>query len=230
MEDKALTITQKLRCIQTEIKAPKSQYNSFGKYSFRNVEDIQEALKPYLKTYECAVTFRDDIVLIGDRYYYKATAILKDNDGEEAANGFARESEEKKGMDDAQLTGSVASYARKYALSALLALDDTRDADSLNNPGSTAKTQAAKPAAKATTTPKATPKQAAKPAGITAAQVKQIYAIIKEKGYTNAETAKQVLTGYAGGVSINSLDTQTATDFIKALSGADKPTLDAYLT
>lgn len=117
--------------IQTELSAPKNQYNSFGKYKYRSLEDIFEGLKPLLKKYECSVTVSDELVLIGDRYYVKATASLFDNTGIIVASntGYARESETKKGMDDSQVTGSTSSYARKYALNGLFAIDDVKDAD-----------------------------------------------------------------------------------------------------
>jgi hypothetical protein len=117
--------------IQTELNAPKNQYNSFGKYKYRSLEDIFEGLNPILKKYECSVTVVDSIHLIGDRYYIKAVAELMDKDGKSVAfgEGWARESETKKGMDDSQVTGATSSYARKYALNGLFAIDDVKDAD-----------------------------------------------------------------------------------------------------
>lgn len=132
-------VIQKLMCIQAELKAPKSQYNTFGKYAYRSCEDILEALKPILLKYKAAVRIVDDIVQIGDRYYVKATATLMDADTGETVetSAMAREDETKKGMDAAQVTGSTSSYARKYALNGLFAIDDTKDSDSTNN-GNTA--------------------------------------------------------------------------------------------
>lgn len=119
--------------IQAELKAPKSQYNSFGKYKYRNVEDILEALKPILLKYNHELTLSDDLVLIGDRFYVKATATLKLNQEIiSESTGWAREDEVKKGMDSSQITGSCSSYARKYALNAMFLIDDTKDADTLN--------------------------------------------------------------------------------------------------
>jgi hypothetical protein len=125
------TINQKLIFIQSELKAPKSQYNSFGKYSYRNCEDILEAFKPLGLKYGAAVTVSDEIVLVGDRYYVKATARLIDGEtGESISNAaYAREEDSKKGMDGSQVTGSTSSYARKYALNGLFAIDDTKDSD-----------------------------------------------------------------------------------------------------
>jgi hypothetical protein len=116
--------------IQQTLKAPKGQFNGFGKYKYRSCEDILEALKSPLKATECYIVISDDIVLVGDRYYIKATVELK-KDGKllESASAFARESLDKKGMDGSQITGTSSSYARKYALNGLFAIDDTKDAD-----------------------------------------------------------------------------------------------------
>lgn len=117
--------------IQTELKAPKNLYNSFGKYKYRNAEGIMEAVKPLLKKYNCYLTLCDDIHMIGDRYYLRATATIINKDGKSVVvSALAREDESKKGLDGAQLTGSTSSYARKYALNGLFLIDDTKDADS----------------------------------------------------------------------------------------------------
>lgn len=125
-------INEKLMRIQTEIKAPKNLYNSFGKYKYRNAEGICEAVKPFLQKENVSLVLADDIVAVGSRYYIKATARLLDNESSELVevSAFARESETKKGMDDSQITGTASSYARKYALNGLFLLDDTKDADS----------------------------------------------------------------------------------------------------
>ena len=122
--------------IQRELKAPKNQFNSFGKYNYRSCEDILEALKPLLSKYGCTMTISDDIVNHGNRFYIKATATIKKGDQSESVSAFAREAETKKGMDDSQITRSASSYARKYALNGLYLIDDTKDADSMNNSGS----------------------------------------------------------------------------------------------
>ena len=126
-----MSIVEKLMRIQTEIKAPKNLYNSFGKYHYRNAEGICEAVKPYLQKEKCALTLKDEIVEVGGRIYVKATATLVDSETniEFEASAYARESLEKKGMDDSQITGTASSYARKYALNGLFLLDDTKDAD-----------------------------------------------------------------------------------------------------
>lgn len=116
---------------QLELKAPKGQYNSFGKYKYRSCEDILEAVKPLCAKYGLLLNVTDEIVLIGERYYVKATAFLRDADGDEVVvnTAYSRESAEKKGMDDSQVTGTASSYARKYALNGLFLIDDTKDAD-----------------------------------------------------------------------------------------------------
>ena len=117
--------------IQAGLKAPKGQLNKFGNYKYRNCEDIVEGLKPFLHMSGYHLIITDDIVVIGDRFYVKATAkLINQNEIIAEANGFAREPESRKGMDDSQVTGAASSYARKYALNGLLAIDDTKDADS----------------------------------------------------------------------------------------------------
>lgn len=119
-----------LRLIQQELKAPKGQYNSFGKYHYRSCEDIVESVKPLLAKHGVQLTLTDDIVMVGDRIYVKATATLYDEKGvSETATAFAREPEQKKGMDESQITGTASSYARKYALNGLFLIDDTKDPD-----------------------------------------------------------------------------------------------------
>lgn len=121
---------KELAQIQNEVKVLKSQYNSFGKYKYRSCEDILTAIKPVLLRHSCQLTITDDVIAVGNRIYIRATVTLVDADGNvETTCALARESESKKGMDDSQITGTASSYARKYALSGLLLLDDTRDAD-----------------------------------------------------------------------------------------------------
>lgn len=129
-----MNVYEKLLAIQTELKAPKSQYNSFGRYNYRNCEDILEAVKPLAEKQKAVVTLTDDISVIGERYYVKATAKFVDVEtGDLIENtAYAREEEEKKGMDGSQVTGASSSYARKYALNGLFAIDDTKDSDSTN--------------------------------------------------------------------------------------------------
>ncbi|MBO7682363.1 MAG: ERF family protein [Clostridia bacterium] len=126
-----MTILEKLRQIQVRMKAPKNLYNSFGKYYYRNAEGIQEALKPFEDEYNVTLTLEDDIVEIGGRNYVKATARLYDTETDETViiTAFAREAQERAGMDPAQVTGAASSYARKYALNGMFLLDDTKDPD-----------------------------------------------------------------------------------------------------
>ena len=154
-----MKIYSKLCAIQSALKAPKSQFNKFGGYHYRKAEDILEAVKPLLSANGCILNCTDELVLIGERYYIKATAtITAVEDGSQVTTtAFAREEEEKKGMDGSQVTGASSSYARKYALNGLLCIDDTADSDTTNvgQEGEKKATQRAKPAAQA---------QAAKPA------------------------------------------------------------------
>lgn len=120
-----------LNKIQKELKAPKGQKNTFGNYNYRSCEDILEAVKPLLG--HAVLTLNDEVVMIGDRFYIKATATLSDGTKSVFASAYAREAVEKKGMDVAQITGAASSYARKYALNGLFCIDDTKDADTTNN-------------------------------------------------------------------------------------------------
>lgn len=125
---------KELISIQSELKAPKSQFNKFGGYKYRKAEDILEAVKPLLAKQKCTLIITDDIVLVGNRIYVKATATIKNEKGEfETSTGWAREEETKKGMDASQITGASSSYARKYALNGLLAIDDNQDSDTTND-------------------------------------------------------------------------------------------------
>ncbi len=125
---------KELIMIQQGLKAPKGQFNAFGKYKYRSCEDILEAVKPLLDEQACTLVISDTIELIGDRYYIKATATLTNSEGmKETATAFAREQENKAGMDSSQLTGATSSYARKYALNGLFCIDDTKDADTMDN-------------------------------------------------------------------------------------------------
>ena len=121
---------KELISIQRDLKAPKGQYNSFGKYKYRSCEDILEAVKPLLNENGCFLTLSDDVVAIGDRIYVKAIATLTNSEGVQiSVSALAREEDQKKGMDGSQITGTASSYARKYALNGLFCIDDTKDAD-----------------------------------------------------------------------------------------------------
>lgn len=129
-----MSIYTKLMNVQNELKVPKNNTNTFGNYKFRNAEDILEALKPLLKKYNATVIITDDVVTTGDRYYIKATVKFIDTETGETieTSALAREDETKKGFDASQITGSTSSYARKYALNGLFAIDDTKDSDTTN--------------------------------------------------------------------------------------------------
>ena len=127
-------INIKLMNIQQELKAPKVQYNDFGKYAYRSCEDILEAVKPLLKKEKVVLTISDELQYIGNRYYIKANATLIDTESDSTISNsaYAREEETKKGMDGSQITGASSSYARKYALNGLFGIDDNKDSDTTN--------------------------------------------------------------------------------------------------
>lgn len=128
-----MDLFKKLTLVQNELKAPKSQFNKFGKYPYRNCEDILEAVKPLLKKHDLCLTVSDEIIEIGGRIYVEATATIFSGDDKWSVSASAREDDGKKGFDLSQLTGSTSSYARKYALNGLFLIDDTKDADSMDN-------------------------------------------------------------------------------------------------
>lgn len=139
MADK--TFIERVIAVQSQLKAPKNQWNDFGGYYYRNSEDILEAVKPLLKAEGLLLTITDDIVVLGERFYVKATATLTDGERTLSNQAFAREPVERAKMTDSQVTGAASSYARKYALNGLLAIDDTKDADTLNNGKNTGTTK-----------------------------------------------------------------------------------------
>ena len=132
------TTLQKLLKVQAELKAPKGQYNSFGKYKYRSCEDILEAVKPHLEKQKLVLTLTDEVLEISGRFYVKSTATILDAESDNVisnsicSEAYAREDETKKGMDGSQITGGASSYARKYALNGLFLIDDTKDADATN--------------------------------------------------------------------------------------------------
>lgn len=130
MSTETTSIYAALADVQSELKAPKGQFNKFGGYNYRSCEDILEAVKPILKAHSLALNLSDEPVMVGERYYIRATATLTDFAGQQVSStAYARESLDKKGMDDSQITGTASSYARKYALNGLFCIDDTKDAD-----------------------------------------------------------------------------------------------------
>ena len=172
-------IYEKLLNIQNELKAPKSQFNDFGKYKYRNAEDILESVKPLCFKYKATLTLSDEIVLIGERYYVKATATLTDNEKPEFKiwiTAYAREEESKKGMDGSQVTGASSSYARKYALNGLFNIDDTKDSDSTNTHGKDDKE---------TTTQE-----------VTNEEILKLFALAEQAGYSKDTVFKQAKEKY----------------------------------
>ena len=131
--------------IQSELKAPKNQTNAFGKYKYRSCEDIIEALKPLLARENLYMNISDEIIEVGGKNYVKATATIFDGENSILSSAVARESVDKKGMDDAQQTGATSSYSRKYALNGLFGIDDQKDADATNTHGRDTPQQSMKP-------------------------------------------------------------------------------------
>ena len=169
------SVYMKLVEVQSELKAPKSQFNKFGNYAYRNCEDILEALKPIRNKVKAIVNISDEVVLVGERYYIKATVKFIDAETGEVveASAMAREEESKKGMDASQLTGSTSSYARKYALNGLFAIDDTKDSDTTNTHGKDNVTT------------------------LSDAQLKRMYAIGSKAGYSNSKVDTMIKQKYS---------------------------------
>ena len=184
-----MKIYEQLANVQHELKCNKSLYNSFGKYSYRSTELIMEAVKPLLFSNDLCLIITDSVELIGDRFYIKATATVSNKEGEQiSTTAYAREEEGKKGMDASQVTGSTSSYARKYALNGLLAIDDTKDADATNTHGVTNDSKVVATNNKTnniTSTYK-----------LTEGQIKRLYAIGYKKGYSRDYMAKLVNAKY----------------------------------
>lgn len=191
MDDATVTIQQALRAVQIELKAPKGQHNKFGGYDFRSAEDILEAVKPVLDTHGLTLVMTDAIELIGDRYYVKATATVYDVRGNFIdTSAYAREAEDKKGMDSAQVTGATSSYARKYALNGLFAIDDAKDADSNEHRAQTQKTATI---SRSSDAPKA-PVNASPNKPASDKQIGLIKSLAKRKGKDDDWVAKVLIT------------------------------------
>lgn len=160
-----MNIQEKLINIQIALKATKSQYNKFGDFYYRSCEDILEALKPLCNKNQAVVLLSDEIVMIGDRFYTKATASLIDTEGggDISVTAYAREPLEKRGMDASQVTGTSSSYARKYALNGLFCIDDNKDSDALAGVGLKAETVKAKNLPEPKVNPQDKPKLQDKP-------------------------------------------------------------------
>lgn len=177
MADK-LNVWQKMNRVQVELKAPKNQWNKFGKYYYRSCEDILEGLRPLKEKYEVDVFLSDSVEKVGDRYYIVSEAEFVDCETGDSIKkyGRAREEEIKKGMDSSQITGSASSYARKYALNGLFAIDDTKDSDATNN-GAQTTTQTKK----STST------------GMTNQHLNKLFELGVKKGYSQEKVRQQVV-------------------------------------
>lgn len=188
-------VYMKLVEVQSELKAPKSQFNKFGNYAYRNCEDILEALKPILNKVKAIVNISDEVVLVGERYYIKATVKFIDAETGEIveASAMAREEENKKGMDASQLTGSTSSYARKYALNGLFAIDDTKDSDTTNTHGKENVTV------------------------LSEAQLKRMYAIGSKAGYSNSKVDTMIKQKYN-----KEAKNMTKTEYDNVVDGLEK--------
>lgn len=213
-----MTIFEKLSAVQTELKAPKGQYNSYGKFKYRSCEDILEAVKPLCAANKAIVMLSDKVEQIGDRFYIKAFVTFRDleSDAEIVSTAYAREDESKKGMDGSQVTGATSSYARKYALNGLFCIDDTKDADTdemqrqttqrrqqeINNPTAADVERIAAETAAQLSTPKMIDNQ----------QAARIQALAKEKGIVGAEILKRYKVD-----SLNKLTASQAESCIKSL-------------
>ena len=186
---------EKLSRIQAELKAPKSQRNNFGNYNYRSCEDILEAVKPLLAREGLVLTITDSIEMVGNRYYVKATATVTDGEKEITTSAYAREADVKKGMDDSQITGAASSYARKYTLNGLFCIDDTRDADTMDN----------------TEKPKAAPKAKARAeAPRKVDSLRAIAAAAKEIGVTNDDIKEVMKRHYNKSASSELTDSEAA--------------------
>lgn len=215
----------KLAQIQNELKANKGQWNDFSKYNYRSCEDILESLKPLLLQHKCHLVLTDDIREVGGRVYVKATAILTDFEDKSnfwSVNAFARECQTKKGMDEAQITGSASSYARKYALNGLFAIDDTKDADTMDNTAKPAEKPA--PAAKSEA-PKLTPSEAAE--AMAAKNADLSWFEITWPWSMPKECAKKPLSDLAANANVDAL--KKMHDHFKKLTTDKTPALVKYV-
>jgi len=175
-------MNDKLIKIQAKLKAPKAQKNSFGNYMYRSCEDILEAVKPLLKKHDLTLLLTDNVENIGTHNYVRATVILSDGENTISVDALAREAEAKKGMDDAQITGACSSYARKYALNGLFAIDDTKDADTKDNTDYEPEVVAEMD------------KQVVKPQKATTKQIEMLFNLAKQQGYTEKADAHKWLS------------------------------------
>lgn len=186
---------KKLVAIQAELKAPKGQTNTFGKYKYRSAEDILEAVKPLNAKHELFLSLSDEPMLIGDWHYIKSTATITDGENTHTVTAFARESMEKKGMDHSQITGTASSYARKYALNGLYLIDDTKDADTDEYQKNQQRTAPKQQQQRQQQQQQQQPQPPVNPNAISAAQIK---AIGTKTGLIAKNTGKEQLEVYQG--------------------------------
>lgn len=228
---KPQSIYAKLRKIQVELKAPKSQYNGFGKYSYRNQEDILEAVKPLLSKHDLTLTISDDIRQIENRYYVEATVTIYDDDEKSVSvKALAREEQEKKGMDGAQVTGASSSYARKYALNGMFNIDDTKDADAgqpHQQPASNFQQQRPQPKPAAAPTQKIADVTTTPTALVTDTQLDLIVKTLKAKGYDNKDTIVDVILTVTKSPSVRAMTKLKADNLLERLKDASKEQIDA---
>ncbi len=196
-----------LQSIQQSLVAPKGQYNSFGKYSYRSAEDILEALKPILQEHDAVLILQDGIVQIGDRYYVEATATLYAVGETIGTTAYAREDDSKKGMDGSQVTGAASSYARKYALNGLFMIDDNKDPDTdeyhnQNNQGSS---KQQKPAGQKKQSTK-TPSKSNGAKTITGAQAKSLRTEIKNIAEATGSPVVAIGTWFVGKMGVEKIE------------------------
>ncbi len=204
---------KELNIIQTQLSAPKNQYNKFGGYYYRSCEDILEALKPLLAQTGCTVTITDDIVAVGDRIYVKATATITNAAGETVSNSaFAREPLDRKGSDASQITGASSSYARKYALNGLFCIDDNKDPDATNTHGQEA------PAAPGAPAP-AAPKRGRKPAAAAPAAEAPAPAPAAEQPAPQQPQQRTIQPAYTADQAIADINTATSAEDLAAKWG-----------
>ncbi|EEA84938.1 ERF family protein [Peptacetobacter hiranonis] len=203
-EVKKLNVWQKLNRVQVELKAPKNQWNKFGKYYYRSCEDILEGLKPLLDKYNAIVLLSDETKVEEGRHYIVTTATFVDTDNGEnvCVKAQAREDENKKGMDGAQLTGSTSSYARKYALNGLFCIDDTKDADATNDRG------------KAATEDK---KNIEQPNKVTNQHLNKLFGLAIRKGVDQSTVRKQISKAFN-----KTAEEMTLTEYERVVAGYEK--------
>lgn len=185
-----MSIYKKLLQVQTDLRAPKGQYNSFGKYNYRSCEDIVEAVKPLLASQGLVIAIADELTLIGERYYIKTTVTVIDSETSEKheVSAYAREEESKKGMDGSQVTGASSSYARKYALNGMFAIDDTKDSDATNTHDKTNGQSAIQSASEGDTISEAQQKRLF---AISKGDTKHAKEIMLKHGYTESKQIKK---------------------------------------